>query len=111
MAHTLAPGANLILVETPVDETEGVDGLPQMMDSEQHVVDHQLGSVISQSFGATEHIFRNAQGQLDPALIYGLRYAFEDAAAKGVTVLAATGDDGATDYEADQSDLYPFRVV
>ena len=111
MAHTIAPGANLIVVETPVDETEGVEGLPQMMDAEQYVVDHHLGSVISQSFGATEQTFVNAQGQFDPALIYGLRYAFEDAAAKGVTVLAASGDDGATDYESDLSDNYPFRVV
>ena len=110
-SHAMAPGANLILVETPVDETEGVQGLPQMMDAEQYVIDHHLGSVISQSFGATEQTFQNAQGQFDPALIYGLRYAFKDAAAKGVTVLAATGDDGATDYEPDLSDNYPFRVI
>ena len=111
MAHAMAPGANLILVETPVDETEGVVGLPQMMDAEQYVIDHHLGSVISQSFGATEQTFQNAKGQFDPALIYGLRYAYEDAAAKGVTVLAATGDDGAADYELDATDLYPFPVV
>ena len=111
MAHTIAPGANLILVETPVDETEGVQGLPQMMEAEQYVIDHHLGSVISQSFGATEQTFQNAHGQFDPALIYNLRYAFEDAAANGVTVLAATGDDGATDYELDGTDNYPFRVV
>ncbi|MGO9821962.1 MAG: S8 family serine peptidase [Solirubrobacteraceae bacterium] len=110
-SHAMAPGAKIILVETPIDETEGVQGLPQMMDAEQYVIDHHLASVISQSFGATEQTFQNAQGQFDPALIYRLRYAFEDAAAKGVTVLAATGDDGATDYELDQSDNYPFRVI
>jgi subtilase family serine protease len=108
MAHTIAPGANLILVETPVDETEGVQGLPQMMEAEQYVIDHHLASVISQSFGATEPTFQNGRGQFDPSLIYGLRYAFEDAAAKGVTVLGATGDDGATDYEPDQSDSDPL---
>jgi subtilase family serine protease len=111
MSHAMAPGANLIVLETPVDETEGVQGLPQMMQAEQYVIDHHLASVISQSFGATEQTFQNAQGQLDPALIYGLRYAFEDAAANGVTVLAATGDDGATDYELDGVDNYPFPVV
>lgn len=111
MAHAIAPGANLILVETPVDETEGLQGLPQMMQAEQYVIDHHLASVISQSFGATEQTFQNAQGEFDPGQIYGLRYAFEDAAATGVTVLAATGDEGATDYESDLSDLYPFPVV
>lgn len=111
MAHAMAPGANLILVETPVDETEGVEGLPQMMEAERYVIDHHLGSVISQSFGATEQTFQNAQGKFDPALIYGLRYAFEDAAANGVTVLGATGDDGAADSELNLSDLYRFPVV
>jgi subtilase family serine protease len=110
-AHAMAPGANLIEVETPVDETEGVQGLPQMMQGEKFVIDHHLASVISQSFGATEPTFQNARGQFDPQLIYNLRYAFQDAAAQGVTVLAASGDDGATDYEPNLIDNYPFRVI
>ncbi|HUA04852.1 MAG TPA: S53 family peptidase [Solirubrobacteraceae bacterium] len=110
-AHAMAPGANLIEVETPVDETEGVTGLPEMMQGEKYVIDHHLASVISQSFGATELTFQDARGNFDPQLIYNLRYAFEDAAARGVTVLAATGDDGATDYETNLMDNYPFRVI
>jgi subtilase family serine protease len=110
-AHAMAPGANLIEVETPTDETEGVQGLPEMMQGEKYVIDHHLASVISQSFGATEPTFQNAQGQFDPQLIYNLRYAFRDAAAHGVTVLAASGDDGATDYEPNLTDNYPFRVI
>ena len=81
------------------------------MQAEQYVIEHHVASVISQSFGATEQTFQNAHGQPDPALIYGLRYAFEDAAANGVTVLGATGDDGATDYELDGVDNYPVPVV
>jgi subtilase family serine protease len=110
-AHTMAPGANLIEVETPVDETEGVTGLPQMMNAEEYVINHHLASVISQSFGATEQTFQNSQGNFDPQLIYQLRYAFQDAAAHGVTVLGATGDAGATDYQLDLSDFYDHRVV
>ncbi len=110
-SHAMAPGANLIEVETPVDETEGVQGLPQMMDAEQYVIDHHLADVISQSFGATEQTFQDAHGNFDPSLIYGLRYAYEDALAHNVTVLAATGDAGATDYELNLTDFYPFRVV
>ena len=30
-AHAVAPGATIDLVETPVAETEGVTGFPQMM--------------------------------------------------------------------------------
>jgi subtilase family serine protease len=110
-AHAMAPGANLIEVETPVDETEGVQGFPQMMQAEKYVIDHHLASVISQSFGATEETFQNAQGNLDPQLIYNLRYAFKDAAAHRVTVLGSSGDNGATDTELNLVDLYPFPVT
>ena len=56
-AHTIAPGANILLVETPVSETEGVTGFPQIVEAENYVINHHLGDVISQSFGATEQTF------------------------------------------------------
>ena len=99
-AHTIAPGANILLVETPTAETEGVTGFPEIVKAEKYVVDHHLGDVISQSFGATEETFTSF-AQLAP-----LRAAYEDAFLHGVTVLAATGDDGATNAELDGSTLY-----
>jgi subtilase family serine protease len=53
-AHTIAPGASILLVETPVSETEGVHGFPQIVAAEEYVIRHHLGDVISQSFSATE---------------------------------------------------------
>ena len=50
----MAPGANILLVETPVAETEGTAGIPQIVKAENYVINHHLGQVISQSFGATE---------------------------------------------------------
>ena len=61
--------------------------------------------VISQSFGATEETFPNA------ASLMSLRYAFQNAKAHDVTVLAASGDVGATNYESDGATLYPYRVI
>ena len=90
-AHSMAPGANILLVETPVDETEGTAGMPQIVKAENYVINHHLGQVISQSFGATEPTFPSA------ASIQGLRSAYFNAARNHVTVLAATGDAGATD--------------
>ena len=90
-AHSMAPGANILLVETPVDETEGTAGFPQIVKAENYVINHHLGQVISQSFGATEQTFPSA------ASIQGLRSAYFNAARNHVTVLAATGDAGATD--------------
>jgi len=47
-AHTIAPGASILLVETPVSETEGVHGFPQIVTAEEYVLKHHLGDVISQ---------------------------------------------------------------
>jgi subtilase family serine protease len=90
-SHVVAPGANIVLVETPVAETEGTGGFPQIVEAENYVINHHLGDIISQSFGATEETFPTAQSLLD------LRSAYINASKHGITVLAATGDDGATD--------------
>ncbi len=87
-SHAIAPDANILLVETPVAETLGVTGFPQIVAAENYVINHHLGTVISQSFAAPEPGFANAQQ------ILGLRSAYKNAAAHGVTVLAASGDEG-----------------
>ena len=90
-AHVIAPGAKILLVETPTAEIEGRTGFPQIVTAEEYVIRHHLGGVISQSFGATEATFRS------PAAIRQLRGAYQLAArpAYRVTVLASTGDNGA----------------
>jgi subtilase family serine protease len=87
-SHAIAPKASILLVETPESETEGVQGFPQIVEAENYVIDHHLGQVISQSFGATEQSFPNVGSLLS------LRSAFENAAANNVTVLGASGDEG-----------------
>src|SRR5262252_703717 len=89
-SHAIAPGANILLVETPVPETLGTHGFPQIVKAENFVIKHHLGTVISQSFAAPEAGFPNAQS------ILKLRSAYKNAAANGVSVLAGTGDAGAT---------------
>jgi len=108
-AHAVAPDAKIVLVETPVAETEGVTGLPEMMNAEKALIDKGIGDVISQSFGATENTFPGFD-KGDFSSIQNLRYAYADAALHGVTVLAASGDAGATDYQANGEDLYTYPV-
>ncbi|HEX8967635.1 MAG TPA: S53 family peptidase, partial [Chloroflexota bacterium] len=91
-------------VETPTDETEGVQGFPEMVAAENFVIDRDLGDVISQSFGATEQTFPN------PEAILNLRSAFRNARQHHVTVLGSSGDEGATDLMSDLSCCYPMRV-
>ncbi|MDF3300375.1 S53 family peptidase [Streptomyces tropicalis] len=109
VAHAMAPAAKIVLVETAVAETEGTTGLPEMMSAERHLIDHGVGDVISQSFGATENTFPGfARG--DFTSIKKLRYAFQDANRRHVTVLAASGDGGATDMTLDGKHYYKKRV-
>jgi subtilase family serine protease len=87
-AHAMAPKANILNVTTNPAETQGVQGLPAMMNAEQYIVDHNEATVITQSFGTTEEAFGSTQSLLN------LRHAFISAAANQVTVLASTGDNG-----------------
>jgi subtilase family serine protease len=108
-AHTIAPRADILLVETPVSETEGVTGFPQIVEAENYVIKHHLGNVISQSFSATEQTFTGlAQINGD-----GLRSAYVQAAAEknGPTVLAASGDSGVADVGLDETTYYTHRVT
>jgi subtilase family serine protease len=104
-SHVMAPDANILLVETPTSENEGTSGFPQIDTAEKYVIDHHLGGVISQSFSATEQSFPTAQSLL------ALRGAYIDAAQKGVTVLAASGDSGAADVGPDGSTYYLHPVT
>ena len=104
-AHTIAPGANILLVETPVSETEGVTGFQQIVTAENYVINHGLGDVISQSFSATEQTFPNK------ATLESLRGAYENAYAHHVTVLAASGDSGAAEVGLDESTYYTFPTT
>jgi subtilase family serine protease len=103
-AHVMAPGASIVLAETPVSETEGVQGFPEIVKAENFIIDHHLGDVISQSFGATEQTFPNADAIRD------LRSAFFNARAHRVTMVAGSGDTGATNLKADLSCCFPTRV-
>jgi subtilase family serine protease len=107
-SHVIAPGARIVLVETPTSENEGTTGFPQIVSAEKYVLRHKLGQVISQSFAATEQTF---SAKSDYAAIRNLRSAYQLAAADHVTVLAATGDQGATSDKYNMVDEYTSPAV
>jgi subtilase family serine protease len=112
-AHAMAPGANIVLIETPVSETEGVTGFPQIVSAESKVISNpgafgvNKPDVISQSFSATEETFTGI-GQINAN---HLRDSYKLAAARGVTVLTATGDSGAADVGLDLSTYFTKPVT
>jgi subtilase family serine protease len=100
-AHALAPDANLLLVETPVAETIGVHGFPQIVQAENYVIKHKMADVISQSLAAAERSFPSKSS------ILKLRSAYVAAAKAHVTVLGAAGDWGETSpSDASESTYY-----
>ncbi len=88
-AHATAPKANILLVTTPTAETLGVQGIPQMMNAIQYVVDNHMADVISMSFGTGEGAFHNGS-----AALRNNRQGFIDAQANHVTLFASSGDGG-----------------
>ncbi len=104
-AHVMAPGASIVLVETPTAENEGTTGFPEIVTAENYVLQHKLGQVISQSFAATEQTFPSV------SVIMSFREPYRLAARDHVTVVAATGDTGATSDQYNMQDLYTSRAV
>jgi subtilase family serine protease len=108
-AHAMAPGANIVLMTSPVDETQGVTGLPEFLKLEQFALKHHLGNIISQSWGTPENNLFDSTAGVQVLTDFEKFYAH--AAEENVTVLAGTGDNGSSGLEMDGVTVYPMRVV
>ncbi len=106
-AHAIAPKANILLVTTPVRESQGVQGLQNIITAEQYVLANHLANVFSQSFGTTEQAFN---GNSDQLLLPRFDQTYQQAAAQGVSVFAASGDGGVANTDF-QGRLFPFPTV
>jgi subtilase family serine protease len=107
-AHVMAPGARIVLLTSPVDETEGVHGLPEFLALERYAVQHHLADVISQSWAATEDTLFDKPGR---ALVAQFHQFYGAATKEGVTIVGASGDDGAAGLDLSAKHLLPYRVV
>lgn len=94
-AHVFAPGAKIVLVETPVNVTVGVAGLPQLMNAQESLINKGIGDVFLEIVGMGEASFPGVSTGNYSSLL-NLRYAFEDAYSHHVTVIAPSGDSGVT---------------
>lgn len=89
LAHETAPGANIVIDEFPVTATTLDGEAAEFMTAENDVIRKNIGDVYSQSFGWPEP-------DLGAAAIRQLRFAYASAYARHITMLAASGDTGAT---------------
>lgn len=102
--HAIAPDAGIVVLTSPVSETEGTIGLPEFLQLEQYTIDHHLGNIVSQSWGASEITLKDSAGQQE---IHQWDSFFQQATTQqGMTFFSASGDNGATDY----SDLQVTKI-
>ena len=87
-AHAIAPDAHIILASAA--SNNDID----IYNTTKYVIDHNLGDVISQSFGEAETC-------VDPQLMQKQHAMFAEAAAKGITAFASSGDSGASQFNCD----------
>jgi len=94
--HAIAPGAGIVVMTSPVDETEGTIGLPEFLKLEQYAVAHHLGFIFSQSYVASEATLADRTGQ-QLVKMYSNFYK-QIITQEGFTVVSGSGDNGATDW-------------
>jgi subtilase family serine protease len=94
--HAIAPDAKIVVLTSPVAETEGTTGLPEFRQLLQYSLDHKLGNIVSQSWGASELTLQDSAGQQELARWNTI---FQSATTQqGITFFASSGDNGSTDY-------------
>jgi len=90
-AYATAPMAHIVLLATPVAESLGVQGFPNLFNAMQLAVNtFPRGTVFSQSFASTEQDFEGA-GAVQTALF---DQVYQSGIAKGDTFISASGDFG-----------------
>lgn len=106
-SHALAPAANIVVLTSPVSETEGVQGLPEFLQLEQFAVDHHLGKIISQSWAATENTLFTPDGQ---QVFNSFNNFYREADFRGVTIFGSAGDSGSANVDVN-GNIFPFPTV
>jgi subtilase family serine protease len=87
-AHVTAPGANIVLAVAASNNDADI------LNTTKYVVEHNVGDVISQSFG-------EAEACVDPTLLTEEHALFAEAVSKGITLFASSGDSGASQPSCD----------
>jgi subtilase family serine protease len=97
-AHAIAPKAKIILVVAPNNNGNSVNNAVG------YAISHHLGQVMSLSFGADEALIKGRGNNLQ---LIQAHKNFQQAAAAGITVIASSGDGGASDGHSAANASYP----
>jgi subtilase family serine protease len=92
-AHTIAPGATIDLVVAKSNNDSDI------LSATQYVADHNLGDVLSQSYGEAEQC-------MDPSLLAQQHRVFDQLSRENITLFASAGDWGAAQITCDGTALF-----
>jgi subtilase family serine protease len=106
-AHALAPDANILVMTSPISETEGVQGLPEFLFLEKYAVNQHLGQIISQSWTATENTLFDSAGKYT---IGQFENFYRQAVKAHISIFASSGDSGSANVDVNNK-IYPFPTV
>jgi subtilase family serine protease len=87
-SHAIAPGAKILLVLAKSNDDADI------LAATKWAVDHNVGDVISQSFGESEDC-------VDPKIARDEHKVFQAATRKGITLFASAGDEGSAEPSCD----------
>jgi subtilase family serine protease len=104
-SHAMAPLARIVLLTSPIAETEGTVGLGDFLELEQYALNHRLGNIITQSWAATENTLET---QLGRTLVAKFEDFYARADRQHITVLASAGDTG-TQNPSNESGTRSYR--
>jgi len=102
-AHAIAPGANIIVVAA-VDNS-----FAAILDAQNYAIDHKLGHVMSESFGASEYALIQS-GPDGVRVLLDNEKSYRRARRGHISVLVSSGDDGVAGSDAN-GNLAPFPVA
>jgi subtilase family serine protease len=97
-AHAIAPGAKILLSLAPSSSEEALAA------DARYVIQHDLGDVISMSYGESETCTVTAVREEEHAL-------YKEAVEEGITLFAASGDAGATEFNCAGTEYFHHREV
>ncbi|MFI0412383.1 S8 family serine peptidase [Actinomadura sp. 3N508] len=110
--HATAPGAKIIVVETPRIPSGGTKGLRELIEAIGWVTRHRKVDAVTMSWGAYEAHFPEQAGRKgDYRLLTALRGPLRAAYRRGTTLIAASGNTGPTGPNLAGTAFYPHPTA
>jgi subtilase family serine protease len=107
-AHVIAPGAKILLLTSPVNETEGIQGMPQFLTLLRYAQSHGA-DVISQSWAVSEPTLKSTKK--GRSIVAQFHAFYTAASTKGISLVGGSGDSGTMGLDDSLKNYFTYRVA